>query len=284
MRDGFAGDVGDFGKYGLLNELCSADGRGGPALTLGVLWYAPCYRCVAEESGTQTDGQKTDYLLPDKCRPFRQCDPRLWEKMHSIVHGHRSIAAVERSEALLAGTKYHSEPQVCGFHGPHSKKEEKEKQRRIWLRGGQMAVKGTDLVFVDPDNGFQVKTIESHHKGGPKYVYYADLDAHVEAGQSLVIYHHLCREAKKSHVDQIRERLDVVDKRFNLGKRAFALHFKRGTGRAYFVLPNPAHSDLLAERAERLTDSLWGHAGHFDQCIYRPNRRDERTMPRAGAC
>ena len=102
MQDDYAGDVGDFGKYGLLNELCSADGRRGPALTLGVLWYAPCYRCVAEESGTQTDGQKTDYLLPDKCRPFRQCDPRLWEEMHSIVHGHRSIAAVERSEALLA--------------------------------------------------------------------------------------------------------------------------------------------------------------------------------------
>ena len=147
-----------------------------------------------------------------------------------------------------------------------------------------MAVKGTDLVFVDPDNGFQVKTFESHHKDGPKYVYYADLDAHVEAGQSLVIYHHLCREAGKSHVDQIKERLDVVGKRFNLGDRAFALRFKRGTGRAYFVLPNPAHSDLLAQRARRLIDSPWGKSGHFDRCIYRPNRRDERTMPRAGAC
>ena len=33
MQDRYVGDVGDFGKYGLLRALCGGD------LTLGVVWY-----------------------------------------------------------------------------------------------------------------------------------------------------------------------------------------------------------------------------------------------------
>ena len=33
VQDRYVGDVGDFGKYGLLRALCGGD------LTLGVVWY-----------------------------------------------------------------------------------------------------------------------------------------------------------------------------------------------------------------------------------------------------
>ena len=264
MQDGYAGDVGDFGKYRLLNQLCGADGRGQTELTLGVLWYVPPSYCVNAAQNAK-DGKYISYLEPEKGRRFRTCDPCLWEKMHRVVHGDRSIAAVERSGALPDGTKFYSEPQVCWSHRDRAATEER---RCNWLQAGRSTVKGTDLVFFDPDNGFEIKSVKPHHKMGPKHVFYDDLDAHVGAGQSLVVYHHLSRN--KRHVKQISERLKTVSERFDLGERAFALRFKRGTGRAYFVLPNPAHSGLLAERAQRLIDSLWGKAGHFDRCIYRP--------------
>ena len=265
MQDDYAGDVGDFGKYELLNRLCGADGLGQTKLTLGVLWWVPPPYCVNAARGTQKDGKHIGYLEPGKCREFRRCNPCLWEKMYRVVHGHRSIAAVEGSGVLPAGTKFHSEPQVCWSYRDRAGTEER---RRIWLQYGRDAVEGTELVFVDPDNGFEPKSVKSHHKMGPKHVFYDDLDAHVEAGQSLVVYHHLSRN--KRHVQQISERLNTVSERFDLGERAFALRFSRGSGRAYFVLPNPAHSDLLAERAQRLIDSPWGKSGHFDRCIYRP--------------
>ena len=38
MQDRYVGDVGDFGKYGLLRSLCRGDEHGA-AFRLGVLWY-----------------------------------------------------------------------------------------------------------------------------------------------------------------------------------------------------------------------------------------------------
>ena len=265
MQDGYAGDVGDFGKYRLLNQLCGADGRGQADLTLGVLWYVPPPYCVNAARGTQNDGKYISYLQPDKRREFRRYAPCLWEKMHSVVYGDRSIAAVECSGVLPGGTKFYAEPQVCWSHRDRATTEER---RRNWLQAGRNAVKGTDLVFFDPDNGLEPKSVQPHRKWGPKYVFYDDLDAHVEAGQSLVVYHHLSRN--KSHADQISERLAAVSKRFDLGERAFALRFWRWSVRAYFVLPSPAHAELLSDRAQQLINSPWGEL--FDRCIcrYRP--------------
>lgn len=267
MQDRYAGDVGDFGKYALLNQLCIGDGCGQPELSLGVLWYVPWCRCTDAEPEPSNDGKHIGYLQPPKCRKFRQCAPDLWDKMRQmvVVDGDRSISAVERSRALPAGTKYYSEPLFCERHESQATKKER---RRTWLKAGRDAVKSADLVFVDPDNGFQSEEVKPHHKKGPKYVYYCDLDAHVKAGQSLVVYHHLGRY--KPHDAQIKHMLDTLSEHFALEQRVFALRYRRGTGRAYFVLPNPRHSKLLADRAQQLINSCWGKGVHFDQCLYRP--------------
>lgn len=263
MQDSYAGDVGDFGKYALLNRLCIGDGNGQRELSLGVLWYVP-----DAEPEPSNDGKHIGYLQPPKCRKFRHCDPDLWDKMHQmvVVDGDRSIATVERSGALPAGTKYYSEPLFCQRHESQATKKER---RRTWLKASRDAVKSADLVFVEPDNGFQSKGVKPHYKKGPKYVYYCDLDAHIELGQSLVVYHHLGRQKCKQHPAQISDLLDTLNKRFDLEQSVFALHYRRGTGRAYFVLPNPSHSELLADRAQQLIDSCWGKCEHFEQCIYK---------------
>ena len=280
MQDCYAGDVGDFGKYALLKQLCSADIADARELTLGVLWYVPWCRCVDAESGTQGDGSHIDYLRPENeiGQKLRQCAPDLWKEMRSVVYGCRSIAAVERSGALPAGTKYHSQPQVCECDRSRTTKEEKEERRRTWLRAGQDAVEGVDLVFCDPDNGFENKEVKPHYKRGPKYFYYSDLDAHFNAGKSVVVYHHLGR---RKHTGQINDLLETVSRRFDLDGSAFALRHRRGNGRAYVVLPSSAHSELLTDRAQRMIDSCWGKGDHFDQCIYRWKPERDRV---AGAC
>jgi hypothetical protein len=82
---------------------------------------------------------------------------------------------------------------------------------------------------------------------GPKYAYFDELSPYLDRGQSLVVYHHLHRSLV--HESQVRDRLSQVEGR--LGP-AFALRFRPGTGRAFFVVPAEAHREVLRERAARL--------------------------------
>ena len=259
MQDRYAGDVGDFGKYALLNWLCAGNGDERPALRLGVQWY----RFVGAEPKAPNDGKHIRYLGPPSCRKFRPCAPGLWEKMRTVVHSGRSIAAIEASGALPEGTAYYSEPLT--FDRRESR-DEKQTKRQDWLDRGLQAVAGSDLVFLDPDNGFESQRAKSHHLKGLKYVYYKDLYPHLEARQSLVVYHHFDRS--KPHHDQIKDRLDVLCARFGGDRGAFALRYRRGTARSYFVLPAPGRAGLLRSRARSLIDSEWGRCEHFDRCIY----------------
>jgi len=65
VQDRYAGDVGDFGKYGLLRALCKDD------LSLGVVWYL-----VPDEEGTG-DGGHVGVLGQDvpTMRKYMNCGP-----------------------------------------------------------------------------------------------------------------------------------------------------------------------------------------------------------------
>ena len=41
MQDRFVGDIGDFGKYGLLRALRGIHPPADPCLNLGLVWYVP---------------------------------------------------------------------------------------------------------------------------------------------------------------------------------------------------------------------------------------------------
>jgi hypothetical protein len=74
MQNRYVGDVGDFGKYGLLKSLCTANRTNSSNLTLGVIWYL-----VPDESHND-DGMRTKYLNLNKSdNKFRKCDPHLYD-------------------------------------------------------------------------------------------------------------------------------------------------------------------------------------------------------------
>ena len=52
MQDNYIGDIGDYGKYGLLREVCAA------AMSLSMNWY----KAVPTKVGKQDDGKYTSYL------------------------------------------------------------------------------------------------------------------------------------------------------------------------------------------------------------------------------
>jgi hypothetical protein len=248
VQDRYVGDIGDFGKYGLLRTLCAHD------LSLGVVWY------LIPDEGSDGNGTHVGYLdpTPTNVRRFRLCDPLLYDALGEIVRdGSRSVRSISEQAILPPGAVFYKDPlSFDGMPGigPVATKARLD-HRSGWVQGALEATQGCDVVFADPDNGLESGT-PRHHRRRPKFAYYDELVPYLKRGQSLVVYHHLHRSY--STKEQVQEQLVQVADR--LGE-AFALLYKRGSLRAFFVVPSVVHRSLLFERARRFVEGCWGQ--HF---------------------
>ena len=262
MQDRYTGDVGDFGKYGLLRQLCDLREGDGEQLKLGVVWYRPNPELVTSE--TAPDGRHIAYLCPKQKnvgkkqkREYRCCDPPLYDKLREIVkRGDRRIEAVEKS-GLLPGAAFYGADVPGPMQGARG--EARIVDRRSWTECAWQATEGCDVVFLDPDNGLEPKTVPITRKMAPKYAYLEEVGKWVERGQSVVIYHHLGRN--RAHAEQIEDWLKRLRGEFG-SHEIFALRFRRGTSRAFFVLTAERHAPILRQRAGELLASPWRE--HFE--------------------
>ena len=258
MQDRYAGDVGDFGKYGLLRALCTVDADG-PELELGVQWYL----FPNEGEVGVGDGKHTNYLKGRGERDYRPCDPALYDEMRAIVNGgDRSVAAIERRGVLSEGTRFFSEELSFEKGEP---KAARSSGRKRWLERAFERLRGSDLVFADPDNGLQVDSVSKLALKGPKYAYYSDLRPLVARDQSPVIYHHLGRSHRgrpAGAAQQIAARLGELADLLPTPASPMALRYRRGSPHVFFVVPAERHAKLLQRRAARFLDSPWRR--HFE--------------------
>ena len=91
MQNQYVGDIGDFGKYGLLRHLTGMRGDAAPedALRLGVVWYLfPDEAPKDPNKPDNRDGSLTGYLCDrrDNHEKFRNCDTDLYDALHKIVY------------------------------------------------------------------------------------------------------------------------------------------------------------------------------------------------------
>jgi hypothetical protein len=243
MQDRYACDVGDFGKYGLLRKLTTDQ------LTLGVAWYL-----VPDETHND-DGRHIGYLCPEHSlhKQFKKCDPELLECLGRIVwENRRCVSAIEASEILGSSTVFHNAPLTfAGLRaiGPGAKKDRLDLRRR-WLELVKEKLQPCNLIFLDPDNGLETRTTMSHHKKGPKYVFFADVKELKAADRSLVIYQHLGMDAP--HEDQVRRIRTRLREEAGIDGPIHALKWSRGTVRVYFVVPCEQHRSHLLNAVQSL--------------------------------
>lgn len=179
MKNQYFGDVNDYRKYGLLRALqSSGDGR------LLVAWML-----TPDDGGC--DGKFLSYLGA----------PALWEKYDPILFNglndllspaaKRCVSLIEGSD-LLPTASYYSELVP-----------DKRQERDAWCSGLRRAAAGADLVFLDPDNGIEVRSKPAGRRGSSKYVMWGEIERLWAAGCSLVIYQHFPRKPRHEFAEQI---------------------------------------------------------------------------------
>lgn len=179
MRHNFVNDIGDYAKYALLRVLCScapADAR------LGVLWY------LTEHVESNGDGRRRAHLSRDG---WDDLDPELLTRMREIEESIRGTTAlhlslIEQSGILPASTAFSSEPLPDGG----ASLRERIEQRARWFARAQRTLRGCDFIFVDPDNGLEVKSAKPGTRPGNRHASIAEVAALLADGAAVILYQH----------------------------------------------------------------------------------------------
>ncbi len=265
MQDAYFGDVGDFGKYGLLRKLCGiSEPDNSPKYSLGVAWYLTNCR-------NGNDGKHISYLKESKknSRVFRDCNRDLYDELQKVVckEGYRCVKAANRPTILGPSTRFHDEVlEYDQWTGPASFRDRIER-REEWLRAALKEMCGCQIVFLDPDNGLEISGVQRHQAKGAKYVFRDEFLEFWKLGCSVIVYQHCDFNSKPD--DQLEKRRNQLIQAIknsnlaaNLDERAVtALKYQRGTTRGFLILPVNAHGNVLVRRIEEMLKGPWQH--HF---------------------
>jgi len=244
VQDCYAFDVGDFGKLGLLRHIHHAT-----RLRLGVLWW----RTGLGSNGN--DGKHVGYL---KKPAFRACDRELWEEMRRHFDPNmRTIAALQ--PLLPDGTRFHDVPVPP------------TRQRFAWLKEAETKVRGSAVVFVDPDNGltFREPCRSRRHVGAGeiRWLY--------NQGYSLIVYH--TPGHALGHDAQIAAVLKGLRTAVPGLAAVWAARFRRGTSRVFFILAQRKHAVALRAAIGTMQSTEWVRGGHFK--LFTGCTRDTSSLP-----
>jgi hypothetical protein len=180
MKNQYFGDINDYRKYGLLRALA-----GNGDLKVGVCWM------LTPDDGS-TDGRFRKYLGNEgKWRPF---DSDLFICLSSCKS--KDVVEAERLK-ILAKTKFWCEPLP-----------DQIEPRQQYFRKMRAHFETCDLIFFDPDNGFEVRSRPYGRKHSSKYLFWHEFKEHYEAGFSLLVYQHFCREERESFIKTIAVRIN----------------------------------------------------------------------------
>ena len=223
MQDGYTGDVGDFGKYGLLNEICK---KSNGSIRLGINWFYV-------EGGEK--GKHTKYLRDDykNSKKYKVCFPELYDQLKSIVdNDRRSIKEIEKDLVLPKETVFYSKPL------PSS-----SVNRENWFKESLTKLKRADIIFLDPDNGIQTDKVKKTQIKAIKYVFKDEIKRYYELNKSLIIYNHKDRKPQSEYNRKILGVRHYVE----MWNDIRVLRFKRVSVRDFVFLTQKGHQDLIDE-------------------------------------
>ena len=237
MQDNYVGDIGDYGKYGLLRNVTAT------GLRLAVNWY----QVKPTRPGKQEDGKYISYL--DKPEVYRHYDPELFDCLAGIVRRHkRSIEEIETSGVLTA--VFFSDTLT-----PAS--------RSNWHQAALFATTGADVVFLDPDNGLESTKMRQRRATKEKHTTWQEVKDYYDRGQSVILYQHRPQMTKKAVCIQ---GVMSFQNSFLHADHILLLEYPRYTNRYYFIFSHQNHLSALESVHHTVAQTWKGLCSAVDIC------------------
>lgn len=222
MKNQYFADINDYRKYGLIRTLVGKQG----GLKVAVCW-------MLTSNDTRRDGKFINYLnQPEKWKNY---DPYLFDSLESAMANplNRSVQWIEEND-LIPSAVYFSELLL----------DHREKRQSYFAEFHNVA-SNADLVFFDPDNGIEVKSVIYGRKGSNKYIYWSELTNVYASGQSMLVYQHFNRLKRelftRQLVDEFCKRLEVT----------MVITFVTANV-LYLLIPQPSHMQFFNEKCTEI--------------------------------
>lgn len=226
MKNQYFGDINDYKKYSLLRYLSC----------WGQLKTAVCWLLTRDDK--REDGNHIKYLQqPDTWKKY---DTALYELLKQSVldRGIRDVKVIENSELIPN----------CSFYSKFV--EDNVDSRDEYFKEFLNFAEGSDLIFFDPDNGLEVKSVPRGKKNSSKYLYWNEVKASYEAGHSMLIYQHFPRMQRESYINNLVQQFKAITQ---VGR---ILYYKTRHV-VFFLLTQPKHEELFIEINANILN-VWG--------------------------
>lgn len=188
-------------------------------------------------SDERTDGQFLSYL--DRSEKWRGFDPDLFDHLFRCVRmkGERDVRLVEGGSVL---------PRTSFFARLLS--DDVTERRRYFVEMLE-DFRGLDLIFLDPDNGFEVLSKPRGRKDSSKYLYWDEASSVYSAGYSVLVYQHFVRESRDDFIARIADEMGAQT-------GADELYSFRTPHVVFFLALQPEHADHFRSQVERVS-AIW---------------------------
>ncbi|SEH21735.1 hypothetical protein [Selenomonas sp. KH1T6] len=233
MKNQYFGDIGDYGKYGLLRFLA------GHGETVAVNWYLT-------KDDQSNDGNIRDYLTKEKDRRY---DPNLFDVLKRMSAQNKIDVCEFAALGMIPGAGYFDkivEPVVSTLTI-----SEKRATRKQWHREALAVCEEYDLVFLDPDNGLRAG-IPTARKDAMKYVYSSEVADYYERGQDVVYY---CHKGRRTNVQWEKAKHIMQEQCPNAMLKGITFH--RGTQRSYIFVIHPESEKLYRNLLKNFLETAW---------------------------
>ncbi len=224
MKNQYFGDINDYRKYGLLRILAAGGNN-----CIAVCW-------MRTEDNARSDGKFTGYLRnPDAWRSY---DPGLFDFLYKTVgvKKERDINSVSRAR-LIPSASYFTSLLTDGNREEYFARFDQQLRQR-------------QILFFDPDNGMEVRSVPKGKKGSQKYLYWREAEHFYSRGHSLLIYQHYPRMERERFI--ILRAADI----FAMLRVPVVYSFKTPKV-VFFLIPQMHHEEALRSRV-REVGRAWG--------------------------
>lgn len=243
MKDQYFGDIGDYGKYGLLRFIASHD------MTIAVNWYLTPYEPFSN------DGNMRGYLERDSDRKY---DPELFDIIKGLcAQGQRSVRRFEDTGAISKAI-YYSKPMPSMEENDRT---DRLVSRKRWHEEARNACSKAELVFLDPDIGLRDGK-PSTARDAEKYVYASEICDYYDAGQDVVYY---CHRGRRK--EELWKKARLVMKTHRPDAALFCLTYHRGTQRSFIFVVHPERAEQYRKMIDGFLETAWIGVFSEESCL-----------------